>query len=57
MSVYVQYFVLFIFPTLQNPFIWDLNKKWLPKQMKIQNFNIDAQGSEKQEMKILPRGK
>ena len=22
----------------------DLNKKWLPKQKTIQNFNIDAQG-------------
>ena len=25
----------------------DLNKKWLPKQMNIQNFNIDAQGFRK----------
>jgi len=25
----------------------DLNKKWLPKQKTIQNFNIDAQGSRK----------
>ena len=33
----------------------DLNKKSLPKQKTIQNFSIDAQSSEKQEMKILPR--
>ena len=33
----------------------DLDKKWLPKQKTIQNFNIDA--SEKQQMKILSRGK
>ena len=25
----------------------DLNKKWLPKQKTIQNFNIDAQGFRK----------
>ena len=35
----------------------DLNKKWLPKQKIIHNFSIDAKGSEKQEMKILPCGK
>ena len=25
----------------------DLNKKWLPKQKTVQNFNIDAQGFRK----------
>ena len=35
----------------------DLNKKSLPKQKTIQHFSIDASGSEKQKMKILPRGK
>ena len=25
----------------------DLNRKWLPKQKTIQNFNIDAQGLKK----------
>ena len=33
----------------------DLNKKSLPKQKTIQHFSIDASGSEKQKMKILPR--
>ena len=28
-------------------FTIDLNKKWLLKQKKIQNFNIDAQGFRK----------
>ena len=35
----------------------DLSKKWLSKQKTIQNFNIDALGFKKQEMKILPRRK
>ena len=35
----------------------ELNKNWLPKQKTIQNFNIDAKGSEKQEMKIVLSGK
>ena len=40
-----------------NPTKIDVNKKWLPKQKTNQNINIGAKGSEKQEMKILPRGK
>ena len=30
-----------------HPAKMDLNKKWLPKQKTIQNFNIDAQGFRK----------
>ena len=32
---------------LPHPAKIDLNKKWLPKQNTVQNFNIDAQGFRK----------
>ena len=32
---------------MPHPAKIDLNKKWLPKQKTIQNFNIDAQGFRK----------
>ena len=32
---------------LAHPDKIDLNKKWLPRQKTIQNFNIDAQGFRK----------
>ena len=32
---------------MAHPAKIDLNKKWLPKQKTIQNFNIDAQGFRK----------
>ena len=32
---------------LSHPAKIDLNKKWLPKQKTIQNFNIDALGFRK----------
>ena len=32
---------------LSHPAKIDLNKKWLPKQKTIQNFNIDTQGFRK----------
>ena len=32
---------------LSHPAKIDLDKKWLPKQKTIQNFNIDAQGFRK----------
>ena len=32
---------------LSYPAKIDLNKKWLPKQKTIQNFNVDAQGFRK----------
>ena len=34
-------------PKYAQPAKIDLNKKWLPKQKTIQNFNIDAQGFRK----------
>ena len=34
-------------PTPLHPAKIDLNKKWLPKQKTIQNFNIDALGFRK----------
>ena len=40
-----------------HPVKIDLNKKLTLKQKTIQAFNIDAQGLEKQEIKILPHGK
>ena len=33
--------------SMAHPAKIDLNKKWLPKQKTIQNFNIDAQGFRK----------
>ena len=33
--------------TYAHPAKIDLDKKWLPKQKTIQNFNIDAQGFRK----------
>ena len=42
---------------MTQPAKLDLNKKSFPKQKTIQNFTIDAKGSEKQKMKILPHGK
>ena len=37
-----------IFPSYTTtPPKTDLNKKWLPKQKTIQNFNIDSQGFRK----------
>ena len=36
--------IISIFPNSTHPAKIDLNKKWLPKQKTIQNFNIDAQG-------------
>ena len=35
------------FTALTHPAKIDLNRKWLPKQNTIQNFNIDAQGFRK----------
>ena len=32
---------------MSHPAKIDLNKKWLPKQKTIHNFNIDAQGFRK----------
>ena len=32
---------------MPHPAKIDLNKKWLPKQKTVQNFNIDAQGFRK----------
>ena len=32
---------------MSHPVKIDLNKKWLPQQMTIQNFNIDDQGFRK----------
>ena len=32
----------------------DLNKKWLPKQKTIQNFNINAKGFKKRDENPIP---
>ena len=36
-------FLFKILYTVPHPVKIDLNKKWLPKQKTIQNFNIDGQ--------------
>ena len=38
--------IVFLLCTV-HPAKIELNKKWLPKQKTIQNFNIDAQGFRK----------
>ena len=40
-------------PLQPHPAKIDLNKKWLPKEKTIQNFNIDAQGFGKTRNKNL----
>ena len=45
-----RYLWIFIIPSawkVSHPAKIDLDKKWLPKQKTIQNFNIDAQGLRK----------
>ena len=41
--------------TEAHPAKIDLDKKWLPKQKTIQNFNIDSQGFRKTKNKNPPK--
>ena len=43
-----------LWSNMSHPAKIDLNKKWLPKQKTIKNFNIDAQGLKKTRNKNPP---
>ena len=53
--MYVVYkLILESLDVVTHPAKIDTNKKWLPKQKTIQNFNIDAQGFRKTRNKNPP---